>query len=145
MKQALKGILTAVGGPTGAVLGTVAELLFGWDGRKTSQQAHREQWEIVQARQADRILRRIAFFVLVAPYVWALFDPEAVERYFTVAIASVPSWWQQLTLAAFAAIWGIRELASLKRVNDLTVKEKKRAEAAVELQKRKTHAFKNDG
>lgn len=71
----------------------------------------RAEWEHLQIERTDHWLRRVAFAVIVMPYVWALFDAEGVQRYFSVALEAVPGWWQQLTLAAFGAVWGLRELA----------------------------------
>jgi len=45
-----------------------------------------------------------------APFVWALFDPLAVEAYFTLALSAMPEWYIQMYGAMVGGVWGISAL-----------------------------------
>ena len=44
------------------------------------------------------------------PFLWALFDPVAVEVYFTLALGAMPEWYIQLYGAMVGGVWGISAL-----------------------------------
>ncbi len=79
-----------------------------------NEQTHNSKWEMMQLEDKDELLQRISFFLLSAPFVVAIFDPLAVRDYFTIALASVPDWYQWAYVSILGAIWGIAEFKKLK-------------------------------
>jgi len=78
-----------------------------------STQEYNKEWEIAQIRDKDKSLRWFSFILMSAPFIVALFDPQAVNNYFTVALAGVPDWWIKAYMGIVGAIWG---LSSLKNI-----------------------------
>jgi len=78
-----------------------------------STQSYNKEWEIAQIRDKDKSLRWFSFILMSAPFIVALFDPNAVNHYFSVALASVPDWWIKAYMGIVGAIWG---LSSLKNI-----------------------------
>ncbi len=78
-----------------------------------STQDYNREWEIAQIRDKDKSLRWFSFILMSAPFIIALFDPQAVNYYFTVALAGVPAWWIKAYMGIVGAIWG---LSSLKNI-----------------------------
>ncbi len=79
-----------------------------------SEQTHNSQWEMAQLENKDSLLRRVSFVLLSIPFVVAMFDPVAVQTYFTVAIASVPDWYQWAYVSILGAIWGLSSFKNFK-------------------------------
>ena len=73
------------------------------------KQTHNNKWEMMQLEDKDELLQRVSFFLLSAPFLIAIFDPQAVNQYFTVALSSVPEWYQYLYVGMLGGIWGIAE------------------------------------
>ncbi len=78
-----------------------------------SENEYNKEWEIAQIRDKDKGLRWISFILFSAPFLVALFDPQAVNYYFTIALANVPTWWTKSFMSIVGAIWG---LSSLKNI-----------------------------
>lgn len=79
-----------------------------------SAQSHNQVWELAQIEGKDKFLRRVSFFMLSAPFVVAIVAPHSVQEYFTVALASMPEWYQYMYVSIIGAIWGISELGKFK-------------------------------
>tara|TARA_R110002020_G_scaffold169207_9_gene358260 strand:- start:29 stop:424 length:396 start_codon:yes stop_codon:yes gene_type:complete len=73
-------------------------------------QSNNHDWEMANLTDKDKWLRRISFAMFSAPFVWALFDPLAVEMYFTLALSSMPEWYIQLYAGMIGGVWGIAAL-----------------------------------
>ena len=67
-------------------------------------------WEMANLTDKDKWLRRVSFAMFSAPMVWALFDPDGVREYFTIALAAMPEWYIQMYAAMVGGIWGIAAL-----------------------------------
>ncbi len=63
---------------------------------------------------AKAVLAMLASVLLSIPFVVAMFDPVAVQTYFTVAIASVPDWYQWAYVSILGAIWGLSSFKNFK-------------------------------
>ena len=74
------------------------------------KEGYNAQWEQAQLAQTDRLLRWLSFLILSTPFVSAAIFPEQVQKYFTVALAAIPEWYQAMYMAIIGAIWGIAEL-----------------------------------
>ncbi len=74
---------------------------------------YNKEWEIAQILDKDKFLRWLSFVLFSAPFIVALFDPQAVNYYFTIALAHVPTWWTKSFMSIVGAIWG---LSSLKNI-----------------------------
>ena len=70
-------------------------------------------WEMQQINAKDAWLRRGSFFVFSIPMIWAAFDAQAVNDYFTVALAGVPDWYVKSYMMMIGGIWGIAALKGL--------------------------------
>jgi len=70
-------------------------------------------WEMEQIKGKDRWLRRGSFLVFSIPMIWAAFDAQAVNDYFTIALASVPDWYVKAYMMMIGGIWGISAIKSL--------------------------------
>jgi len=68
------------------------------------------QWEQAQLKQTSKTLRLSSFVILSTPFVAAVFVPERVNEYFTVALAAIPVWFVQMYMSIIGAIWAIGEL-----------------------------------
>lgn len=79
-----------------------------------SEQTHNQTWEMAALEGKDTLLQRASFLMLSAPFVVAIFDAQAVHNYFTIALASVPEWYQWAFVAMLGAIWGIAEFKQWK-------------------------------
>ncbi len=79
-----------------------------------SEQSHNSAWEMAQLENKDVLLQRVSFFLLSVPFVVAIFDPQSVQAYFTIALASVPDWYQWAYVSILGGIWGIAEFKKLK-------------------------------
>lgn len=79
-----------------------------------SEQTHNQNWELSQIEGKDKILRRLSFALMSAPFVIAIFNPDAVNEYFSVGLASMPEWFQYQYMAILGAIWGISEFKKWK-------------------------------
>ena len=73
-------------------------------------QSNNADWEMANLTDKDKWLRRISFGMFSAPFLWALFDPVAVEVYFTLALGAMPEWYIQLYGAMVGGVWGISAL-----------------------------------
>lgn len=67
-------------------------------------------WEMAEINKGDMWLRRACFAMFSLPFIVAMFDPTAVNDYFTVGLSSVPAWYQHAFMAMVGAIWGVVEL-----------------------------------
>ena len=74
------------------------------------KQSNNHDWEMANLTDKDKWLRRISFSMFSAPFVWALFDPLAVEAYFTLALSAMPEWYIQMYGAMVGGVWGISAL-----------------------------------
>ena len=74
------------------------------------KQSNNHDWEMANLSDKDKWLRRISFSMVSAPFVWALFDPLAVEMYFTLALSAMPEWYIQLYAGMIGGVWGIAAL-----------------------------------
>ena len=74
------------------------------------KQSNNHDWEMANLSDKDKWLRRISFSMFSAPFVWALFDPLAVEMYFTLALSAMPEWYIQLYAGMIGGVWGIAAL-----------------------------------
>ncbi len=72
--------------------------------------SNNHDWEMANLEDKDKWLRRISFGMFSAPFIWALFDAEAVKVYFETALASMPEWYVQLFAAIIGGIWGFAAL-----------------------------------
>ncbi len=75
-----------------------------------SKDDNNHEWEMANLTDKDKWLRRISFVMFSAPFVWALFDPTAVQDYFNVALGSMPEWYIQLYAAIVGGVWGFAAL-----------------------------------
>lgn len=75
--------------------------------------SNNHEWEMANLLDKDKTLRLMSFLMFAFPFIAAIFNAQAVNEYFTVAVASVPLWWQQMFVAIVGSVWGI---ASLKNV-----------------------------
>ncbi len=71
-------------------------------------------WEMAQIEGKDKFLRRVSFFMLSAPFMVAIVAPQAVQDYFTVALAAMPEWYQYTYMSIVGAVWGISEFKKWK-------------------------------
>ena len=76
----------------------------------SDEQGNNHAWEMANLTDKDKWLRRISFAMFAAPFIWALFDANAVKEYFEVALASMPEWYIQLFAAIVGGIWGFSAL-----------------------------------
>ena len=74
------------------------------------KQSNNHDWEMANLTDKDKWLRRISFSMFSAPFVWALFDPFAVEAYFALALSAMPEWYIQMYGAMVGGVWGISAL-----------------------------------
>lgn len=70
-------------------------------------------WEMQQINAKDAWLRRGSFLVFSIPMIWAAFDAQAVNDYFTIALAGVPDWYVKSYMMMIGGIWGIAALKGL--------------------------------
>lgn len=80
-----------------------------------SEQTHNQQWEMTALEGRDTFLRRFSFSLLTFPLIWAGFDPEGAQQYFTEALGALPDWYVWAYTSVLGAIWGLTELRRLKR------------------------------
>lgn len=73
-------------------------------------QSNNSEWEMASLTDKDRWLRRGSFSMFAAPFFWALYDPAAVEQYFTIALAAMPDWYIKMFGAMVGGVWGISAL-----------------------------------
>ncbi len=90
------------------------------------ENSYNNAWEIAQLRDKDKGLRWVSFALFAAPFIVALFDPQAVNYYFTVALANVPIWWTKSFMGIVGAIWG---LSSLKNITPAIINSFKKKKA----------------
>lgn len=74
--------------------------------------SNNHQWEMANLEDKDRWLRRFSFGMFALPFIWAMFDAEAVKIYFDIALASMPEWYVQLFTIMVGGIWAVAELKS---------------------------------
>lgn len=77
------------------------------------KESNNHAWEMAQLTDADKVLRRISFTIFSAPFLVAIISPLSVAHYFTIALASMPTWYVQTYMGIIGAIWG---LANLKNI-----------------------------
>jgi hypothetical protein len=70
-------------------------------------------WEMQQINAKDSWLRRGSFLVFSIPMIWAAFDAQAVNDYFTIALAGVPDWYVKSYMMMIGGIWVIAALKGL--------------------------------
>lgn len=92
-----------------------------------SENEYNSEWEIAQLRDKDKSLRWFSFLLISAPFIVAIFDPDAVNYYFTTALAAVPEWWVKAWMGIMGAIWGLSSLKNITPalLNSLKGKKKK--------------------
>lgn len=71
-----------------------------------SVEDHNSSWEMAQLSDKDKGLRRVCFVILMAPFVYAMFDPQAVTNYFDVVLDAMPEWYINIVVGVIGAIWG---------------------------------------
>jgi len=74
------------------------------------EQKYNNSWEMAQLTDCDKVTRRISFICFTAPFVVAIFFPEAVKEYFTTAIAAIPDWYKVTYMTITGAVWGVSSL-----------------------------------
>jgi len=74
------------------------------------KQSNNHDWEMANLTDKDKWLRRMSFGMFSAPFVWALFDPIAVEAYFKLTLSAMPDWYIQMYGAMIGGVWGISAL-----------------------------------
>ena len=72
--------------------------------------SYNNAWEQAELLQTDKWLRRACFTIFSAPFVIAMFWPDSVNYYFTVALDAVPRWYFQTYMGIVGALWGIASL-----------------------------------
>ena len=73
-------------------------------------ESNNHEWEMANLTDKDKFLRRFSFFMFALPFIWAAFDPEAVQQYFDVALGSMPEWYIQLFASIVGGVWGFAAL-----------------------------------
>lgn len=79
-----------------------------------SEQSHNQAWEMAALEGGDKWLRRVSFFLLSFPLVWAGFDPESARAYFSEALGVLPDWYTGAYIGVLGAIWGLSEFKRFK-------------------------------
>jgi len=79
-----------------------------------SDQSHNQNWELEALQGRDTWLRRFSFALFTFPLIWAGFDPQSAQVYFTQALAALPDWYIGVYMGIMSAIWGISELKKWK-------------------------------
>jgi hypothetical protein len=74
------------------------------------KEGNNHQWEMANLEDKDKWLRRFSFGMFSAPFLWALYDAEAVKIYFEQALAAMPEWYIQLYAYMIGGIWAVSEL-----------------------------------
>lgn len=74
------------------------------------KETNNHSWEMASITDADKWLRRISFGMFASPFLVAIFAPQHVAQYFSVAINTVPVWWQKTYMAITGGVWGISSL-----------------------------------
>jgi hypothetical protein len=67
-------------------------------------------WEIAALADSDKWLRRFSFAIFFFPIIWAVFDPNAVARYFNIGLATIPPWYLQTCMTITGVVWGVSSL-----------------------------------
>lgn len=129
----LKAILGGlIGGPVGLV-GTIAtELVTNWrEGQQNKrgikraaaefrqEQArgndnYKREWELRALEGADIWPRRLVLMLFAWPFIWAYFDPEAVQTYFRITLAVIPEWYIGAFMMMLSVLWGVVEMRNIK-------------------------------
>lgn len=79
-----------------------------------SKTSHNQAWEMAALEGGDKWLRRVSFFMLSFPLVWAGFDSESARSYFTDALGVLPDWYIVAYVGVLGAIWGLSELKQFR-------------------------------
>ena len=80
-----------------------------------SKESHNQNWEMAALEGRDQFLRRFSFSLLTFPLLWAGFDPDGAETYFTVALGALPDWYVYAYTSVLGSIWGLTELRNIKK------------------------------
>ena len=75
-----------------------------------NKDGNNHEWEMASLVDKDRWLRRVSFALFSIPFVVGVFNPEAVSRYFEVALAAVPEWYIQIYVTMVGGVWGVSAL-----------------------------------
>lgn len=70
-------------------------------------------WELSSLSDKDKWLRRGSFAMFALPFIWAVFDPNAVKDYFDVALDSMPEWYIKMFGVMIGGIWGVATLKNI--------------------------------
>ena len=74
------------------------------------EQSNNSSWEMANLTDKDKWLRRGSFLMFAMPFIWAMFDPEAVKNYFDVALEAMPEWYVKLFGIMIGGVWGVAAL-----------------------------------
>lgn len=86
---------------------------------------YNHDWEMASLEKSDRFLRRASFFLFICPFIVAIFSPELVNEYFSVALEPVPDWYKKIVVGMVGGIWGMSELKNILPSIASSIKGKK--------------------
>ena len=95
-----------IGSILGPIIGGIRDYVSTGQEIKKAESANKSRL----LTDKDRWLRRGSFSMFAAPFFWALYDPAAVEQYFTIALAAMPDWYIKMFGAMVGGVWGISAL-----------------------------------
>lgn len=133
--------------PGGGIVKAISGAVSSWQERKAAKQAHKAEWEVVQAKRSSTVLRWATFLILWGPIGHAYYlaltsampleSPDEVANVVRATFSAFPPWWTGGAMTVLLAVWGIREAGS----NGITkaAMRRKEKEAEADLERTRQH------
>lgn len=80
----------------------------------TSDQTHKQTWELAVLEGADLWPRRLILLVWLWPLCWAYVDPVAVEHYFNTTLKALPDWYVNGLFLMLSVVWGVSKFQEMR-------------------------------
>lgn len=83
-----------------------------------TEQGNRHAWEIASITNTGRGLRWASFIMWSGPLVYGWFDPADAAMRITALFDAFPTWVISIQFAMIGGIWGVKELATLRKLGE---------------------------
>lgn len=131
--------------PGGGIVQAVSGAVASWQDRKASEQAHKAEWEVTQAKRSSTVLRWATFVILWGPIGHAYYlalsaampleSPDEVAHAIQATFGAFPAWWTGGAMTVLLAVWGIREAGHNGITKAAMRRREKESEAKVERER----------
>lgn len=84
-----------------------------------TKEGNQHAWEVASITNTGRGLRWASFVIWTGPLIHGYFDPADAAERLEALFDAFPTWVISIQMAMIGGIWGVKELATLKRLTEV--------------------------